>query len=188
MRAPTIAVLCASLVLTGYTIPIKPSPVIAVKERLNLYVGVLIPRAEARRTTKVGGKTYKTGSALKVGAMNTFQQMFTNVFELETRKQASATRDLQLLLLPRVVSFDIDSNGNATVVLGCMLTNVNDRVLMDSTWTGSSSPVEPAGQAGGGHEAGKIDMAKSGSEAFEAAFKQMAEAVVPALHRTSYRN
>ena len=184
MKAAVPAILCASLILTGCAIPIKPTPVIVVKERLNLYVGVLVPKTEARRTAKVGGKTYKTGNALKVGAMNTFQQMFTNVFELETRKQASATRDLQLLLLPRVVSFDIDSNGNATVVLGCMLTNVNDRVLMDSTWSGSSSPSEST--AGG--QAGKIDMAKSGSEAFEAAFRQMAEAVVPALHNTSYRN
>jgi len=186
MKAIVPAILCASLVLTGCTIPIKPSPVIAVKERLNLYVGVLIRRAEARRTTKVGGKTYKTGSALKVGAMSTFRQMFTNAFELETRKQASATPDLQLLLLPRVVSFDIDPNGNATVVLGCRLTNVNDRVLMDSTWSASSSPNEST--AGGGAEAGKRAIEKASSEAFEGAFRQMAESVVPALHRTSYRN
>jgi hypothetical protein len=188
VKAFALAILCASLVLTGCTVRFVPSPDIEAKERLNLYVGLLIPKAEARQTAHIGSKTILTGNALEVGARNTFQQLFTNVYELQTREQASATPDLQLLLLPRVVSFDIDSNGNATVVLGCRLTNVNDRVLMDSTWTGSSSPVEPAGQAGGGHEAGKIDMAKSGSEAFEAAFKQMAEAVVPALHRTSYRN
>ena len=186
MKAIVPAILCASLVLIGCAVPIKPSPVIGVKEILNLYVGVLIPKAEARRTAKVGGKTYRTGSALKVGAMNTFQQMFTNVFELETRKQASATPDLQLLLLPRVVSFDIDPNGNATVVLGCRLTNVNDRVLMDSTWSASSSPN--GSTAGGGTEAGKRAIEKASSEAFEGAFRQMAESVVPALHRTSYRN
>jgi len=183
MKAIVQAILCASLVLTGCAIPIKPSPVIVVKERLNLYVGVLIPRAEARQTARVDGKTYKTGNALKVGAMNTFQQMFTNVFELETRKQASATRDLQLLLLPRVVSFDIDSNGNATVVLGCMLTNVNDRVLMDSTWSASSLPDESTAVA----DAGRRDIEKASSEAFEGAFRKMAESVVPALHRTSYQ-
>lgn len=184
MKACALAFLCLSLVLGGCTVRFVPSPDIRAKERLNLYVGLLIPSAEASRTARVGSKTVMTGDALKVGARNTFQQMFTNVFELETRKQASATRDLQLLLLPRVVSFDIDSKGNATVVLGCMLTNVNDRVLMDSTWSGSSSPSEST--AGG--QAGKRDFAKSGSEAFEAAFRQMAEAVVPALHSTSYRN
>jgi hypothetical protein len=184
VKALALAILSASLVLTGCAIPIKPSPVIAAKERLNLYVGVLIPKAEARRTAKIDGKTYKTGNALKTGAMNTFQQLFTNVYEVKTRKQAGATPDLQLLLLPRVVSFDIDSKGNAAVVLGCRLTNMNDRVLMDSTWSGSSSPSELTD----GGQAGKMDMAKSGSEAFEATFRQMAEAVVPALHSTSYRN
>ena len=184
MKTLALAILCASLVIAGCTVRFVPSPDIEAKERLNLYVGLLIPRAEAGRTDRVGGKTYKTGDALKIGAMNTFQQLFTNVFELETRKQAGAIPDLQLLLLPRVVSFSIDPNGNATVVLGCRLTNVNDRILMDSTWSGSSSPSESS--VGG--QAGKRDFAKSGSEAFEAAFRQMAEAVVPALHSTSYRN
>ena len=187
MKALALAILCASLVLTGCTVRFVPSPDIGAKERLNLYVGLLIPKAEARRTARVSGKTVLIGNALKIGALNTFQQLFTNVYEVETRKQASATPDLQLLLLPRVVSFDIDPNGNATVVLGCRLTNVNDRVLMDSTWTGSSSPVEPAGQAGGGQEAGKRAIEKASSEAFEGAFRQMAESVVPALHRTSYQ-
>jgi len=185
MKASALAILCASLVLTGCAVGIKPSPDVGAKEKLNLYVGLLIPKAEARQTSHVGGKTFKTGNALKVGATNTFQQLFTNVFELETRKQASATPDLQLLLLPRVVSFHIDPSGHATVVLGCRLTNVQDRALMDSTWSGSSSPNEPV--AGGSVEAGKRDVVRSSSEAFEAAFKQMASSVLISLRRTSYR-
>jgi hypothetical protein len=181
MKALALAILCASLVLTGCTVRFVPSPNIEAKERLNLYVGLLIPKAEARRSARVGDKTILTGNALKVGTMNTFQQLYTNVFELETREQAGATPDLQLLLLPRVVSFQIDPNGQATVVLGCRLTDMKDRTLMDSTWSGSSSPSEPANQGA----AGKGNIERASSEAFEAAFKQIAISV--SLPRTSFR-
>ena len=181
MKALALAILCASLVLTGCTVRFVPSPDIEAKERLNLYVGLLIPKAEASRSAHVGSKTVMTGNALKIGARNTFQQLYTNVFELETREQAGATPDLQLLLLPRVVSFQIDPDGQATVVLGCRLTDMKDRTLMDSTWSGSSSPSEPANQGA----AGKGSIERASSEAFEAAFKQMAISV--SLPRTSFR-
>jgi hypothetical protein len=183
VRAFALAVLCASLVLAGCTVRFVPSPNMKPKEVLNLYVGLLIPKAEARRTARVGSKTVLIGDALKVGARNTFQQLFTNVYELQTRKQAAATPDLQWLLLPRVVSFQIDQNGQATVVLGARLTNLNDRLLMDSTWSGSSSPGVTAGQGA----AGKGSIERASSEAFEAAFKQMATAVLLSRFRTSYR-
>lgn len=181
MKAFALAILCASLVLTGCTVRFVPSPDIKAKERLNLYVGLLIPKAEARRSARVGAKTVLTGNALKVGAMNTFQQLYTNVFELETPEQAGATPDLQLLLLPRVVSFQIDPDGQATVVLGCRLTDMKDRTLMDSTWSGSSSPGEAARQGA----AGKGSIERASSEAFEAAFRHMAISV--SLPRTSFR-
>jgi hypothetical protein len=171
------------LVLTGCAVKIVPSPDMVVKEKLNLYVGLLIPKAEARRTAHVGSKTVLTGNALKVGARNTFQQLFTNVYELQTREQAAATPDLQWLLRPRVVSFQIDPNGQANVVLGARLTDMKDRTLMDSTWSGSSSPGEPALQGA----AGKGSIERACSEAFEAAFKQMAAAVLLARFQTSFR-
>ena len=186
MKACALAIMCASLVLTGCAVSIAPKPDMGVMDKLNLYVGLLIPKAEASRSAHIGAKTFKTGNALKVGAMNTFQQLFTNVFELETRQEASATPDLMLLLQPRVVSFQSDSNRRATVILGCKLTDLKDRVLIDSTWYGSSSPDEPAHQAGGSVEAGKGTIEKSCSEAFEAAFKQMAGSVLISI-RTSVR-
>jgi hypothetical protein len=186
MKTCTLAMLCASLVLTGCAVSIVPKPDMGGQEKLNLYVGLLIPKAEARRTAHICGKTLQTGNALKVGTMNTFQQVFTNVFELETWQQASATPDLMLLLQPRIVSLQSDANGHATVILGCRLTDLKDRVLLDSTWSGSSSPDEPAHQAGGSVEAGKGTIEKSCSEAFESAFKQLAGSVLISI-RTSVR-
>lgn len=157
-------------------------------EKLNLYVGLLIPKAEAGRTTHVGARTFKTGNALKVGAMNTFQQLFTDLFELQTRKEAGTIPYLMLLLQPRVVSFHTDPDGHATVILGCRLTDVKDRFLMDSTFSGSSSSDErtPKGVVPGSSEAGKGSIERASSEAFEAAFKQMAGSVAHAI-RTSVR-
>jgi hypothetical protein len=183
VKVLALAVLCVSLVLAGCTVRFVPSPDMKPKEVLNLYVGILIPRAEARRTARVGSKTVLVGNALKVGARNTFQQLFTNVYELQTRKQAGATPDLQWLLRPKVVSFQIDSNGQANVVLGARLTNLNDQLLMDSTWSGSSSPGDTAGQGAGA----KGSIERASTEAFEAAFKQMATAVLLARFGTSYR-
>ncbi len=191
MKAYALAILCASLILTGCAIRIVPSPDLGTMERLNLTVGLLVPKAEARRSERIGGKTFKTGNALKVGATNTFKQVVTDLVELETREEASTTPNLMVLLQPRVVSFQYDPNGHASVILSCRMTDPKDRLLLDSTWYGSSSASvdQKAHQTGaaGSAETGKGAIERSCSEAFEAALRQMANSFMFAIRQTSFR-
>jgi hypothetical protein len=193
MKAHTLAILCASLILTGCAVRIVPvpSPNLGTMERLNLTVGLLIPKAEAHRSTRIGGKTFETGNALKIGTKNTFKQIITDLVELETREQASTTPYLMVLLQPRVVSFQYDTSGQASVVLSCRMTDPKDRLLLDSTWYGSSSAAvdERVPQTGtaGGADTGNGTIERSCSAAFEAALKQMASSFMLAIHQTSFR-
>jgi|GEM_PF-4865972 len=193
MKTHALAILCASLILTGCAVRIVPvpSPDLGKMERLNLTVGLLIPEAEAHRSTRIGGRTFETGNALKIGTRNTFKQIITDVVEIKTKKEASTTPYLMVLLQPRVVSFQYDTNGQATVVLNCRMTDPKDRLLLDSTWYGSSSASvsEKAHQTGaaGSADTGKGTIEESCSAAFEAAFEQMANSFMLAIHQTSFR-
>lgn len=141
-RSHVKTILCVVLVLASCTMWVKPSPDLGTKARLDLRVGLLIPKAEARRGAHTGAETFTTGYALKLGAISTLLQMFTHVGVFETREQVAAAPDLVLLFEPRVASFHCDPYARATVVLGCKVNDSRGSVILDSTWYGGSSNDE----------------------------------------------
>jgi hypothetical protein len=202
LRRTGVLGVAASVLLMAHcasTVYLNPNPALYIAApRSDLSVGVLVNDFETRQVYSGGWNLFvssspiATGLALKMAAENTFARLFSKV-EMLSNSDEFKSRQLTLLVTPRISRFVVLSDVTAELFLYCKIEDQNGKVLYEKTIPARGTSQAGLAYVGGGFGGGlgsavvgQSALGTTSTEAFNSAFSMLANDIVKNVDFSPY--